>query len=134
MIAVGAYIRVLREGRGLSRAELASAIGTHESQLYRIEKGDQDSRGSLLFTIIKELRGDIQDVYRLMTAANASADEGRQLADRVQDQLRQAESEGERHQVLQRLIADMEANPQKLDQLIGYGARLLEEDRRREGH
>lgn len=52
MEAVGAYLRTLREARKLSRASVAAQIGTHESQLVRIEAGDQDTRGSLLLAFI----------------------------------------------------------------------------------
>jgi transcriptional regulator with XRE-family HTH domain len=131
MDALGTYFATLRGSK--SRAKLAAEAGISEMSILRIEVQNQEPKAEALVALVGALKARWEDVEYLLKHAK-SADEGRQLAEQVQEQLRQAESEDERHQVLQRLIADLEANPQKLDQLIGYGARLLEEDRRREGH
>ena len=134
MTAVGAYIRELREVRGLSRADLAARVKTHESQIYRIEKGEQDSRGSLLFAIIEALQGNVQDVYQLMRSGGAvDVDEARKLADSVREQIRAAPTVEDRRDAINRLVSELEADPRKLDQLIGYGQRLRDEDRRNGG-
>jgi len=44
MTAAGAYLRVLREARGLSRAEMADRIGATETNLWRIEEGGQEPK------------------------------------------------------------------------------------------
>jgi transcriptional regulator with XRE-family HTH domain len=45
---IGAYLRALREQRGLSRAAVAAALNTGERVIYRIEGGEGDTRSSLL--------------------------------------------------------------------------------------
>lgn len=78
-VAVGAYLRTLREAQHLSRAALAAQVDTHESQLVRIEAGDQDPRGSFLLRLVSKLRGTAEDVARLLEAS-ATEDQGRILA------------------------------------------------------
>jgi transcriptional regulator with XRE-family HTH domain len=80
MIAVGAYIRTLREARKMSRAELAAKTQTSGSQLVRIENGEQDTRSTLLAAIVNHLGGDFYDVGQLLLHEDATAEEGRQLA------------------------------------------------------
>lgn len=66
MEAAGAYIRTIREHLNMSRASLAHAVETHESQIVRIEKGQQDARGSLLLAIVHHIGGNTDVLYRLM--------------------------------------------------------------------
>ena len=78
LIAVGAYLRTIRERRGFSRTLLAACVGTNESQLYKIERGAIDTRSSLMFALIATLgiRADaLLEVYREreLTAAGAAA-------------------------------------------------------------
>ena len=80
MIAVGAYLRTLREARNLTREAVADAVNTSVSQLVRIENGEQDTRGSLLFRIVATVRGDVEQVNRLMLSETATPDEGREQA------------------------------------------------------
>lgn len=80
LIAAGAYIRTLREARHLSRAKLAALAGTHESQIERIEKGDQDTRASLLVAMVQAVRGNLTQIGRLLLTEAATADDGRQSA------------------------------------------------------
>ena len=80
LIAAGAYIRTLREARHLSRAKLAALAGTHESQIERIEKGDQDTRGSLLVAMVQAVGGNLSQIGRLLLNEAATADNGRQIA------------------------------------------------------
>ncbi|KAB8140807.1 helix-turn-helix transcriptional regulator [Chloroflexia bacterium SDU3-3] len=50
MVAAGIYIRTLSEAQKLSRAEVAHRSGTHESQIVRIEAGEQDSHDRIRHT------------------------------------------------------------------------------------
>lgn len=77
--AVGAYLRTLRETQQISRAALAAQVGTHESQLVRIEAGDQDTRGSFLLRLISRLKGTADDIAALIEK-NATEEEGKSLA------------------------------------------------------
>lgn len=76
MPAVGAYLRTLRDAQvpKLSRAKLAAKLDTHESQLVRIEKGAQDSAGSLIYTLVPLLGGTHEDVERLLDKTATPAD------------------------------------------------------------
>lgn len=46
--AMGAFVRRIREQRGLTQAEVAKALGTSQSALVRMEKGDQNMGIDLL--------------------------------------------------------------------------------------
>lgn len=82
LIAAGAYLRALRERQGTSRAKVAALTGTHESQIERIERGDQDSRASLLFAIVDAVGGKYEDIAQLFRDQSLSVEDGRQLAER----------------------------------------------------
>lgn len=83
MVAAGAYIRAMRERNKLTREQVAKLTGTSVSQLVRIEKGVQDTRASLLNSIVEAVRGDIQEVQRLLASKDATAEDGRATAERV---------------------------------------------------
>lgn len=82
MLAVGTYIRALRDAQQLSRAEIAHRVGTHESQIVRIEAGEQDTRGSQLIALVQAVGGDFGEVAELMLAESASVEDARTLAQR----------------------------------------------------
>ncbi len=79
--AVGAYLRKLRESRGLSVAEIAEKLGSEPSQIWRIEKWRSDTRSSLVFKFIALVRGSAEDVFLLMNNPNATEEDGERLAD-----------------------------------------------------
>lgn len=81
LIAAGAYLRLLRERRGLSAADVASAAGTNEAQVGRIEKGEIDTRGSLLLKMVQAVQGRAEDVLKLVTDASATIEDGRRKAE-----------------------------------------------------
>lgn len=80
MIAAGAYLRVLREAKGLSRAEMADRLGATETNLWRIEEDGQEPKAGLLLGFINEVRGSAIDFYRLLADTNAGDEVGRELA------------------------------------------------------
>lgn len=80
MIAAGAYIRSVREGRGMTRAELASLLETTETQLFRVESGQQDTRGSSLMRIVSAIGANIKHVYDLLMDESSTAEDGQRLA------------------------------------------------------
>jgi transcriptional regulator with XRE-family HTH domain len=47
--AVGAYLRKLREERGLNRAHVAAALNTSESQVYATETGKRNASAAFVF-------------------------------------------------------------------------------------
>jgi transcriptional regulator with XRE-family HTH domain len=79
--AVGTYLRTLREAQELSRAEIARALETNEVQVARIEKGEIDTRGSLLLQFLKVVRGDAEQLTSLMTDPLATESTGRTMAE-----------------------------------------------------
>jgi transcriptional regulator with XRE-family HTH domain len=79
-IAVGAYLRFLREARGMQVSEVAEAIGTNDAQVWRIEHWKSDTRSSLLFRFIKAVKGDANDVYLLINNPSATLEDGYKIA------------------------------------------------------
>lgn len=132
MKALGAYFEVLRGDRG--RAALAADVGISEMSIWRIEDGSQEPRAELLNALVRTLRARWSDVEKLLSDSDATAEDGRQLAISLRSRLEQADSADMRKQEINRLIDELERDPKKLDRLIGYGERLLEEDRERGAH
>lgn len=94
MIAIGTYIRTLREAKRMSRGDLGSRVNTSVSQLVRLENGEQDTRSVLLAAIVKEVEGDFRDVSELLLNEQATAEDGKSMArERIQ-----ANKEPSKHQ------------------------------------
>ena len=134
MIAAGAYIRTLREARQISRAQLATAAGTHASQIERIEKGEQDTRGSLLVAIVRAVQGSLDQIARLLLDETATAEDGKLLAHEWLSQEVQHEIDRFATSIPNDQIADviakieqLQAEPDAIFRLRGYLERLLEE-------
>lgn len=79
-VAVGAYLRTLREAKTLARTTFAYQLSTSESLIESIEKGQTDTRGSFLLLLLHTLGGSPEHVSRLMLDADATAEDGRRLA------------------------------------------------------
>jgi transcriptional regulator with XRE-family HTH domain len=79
-IAVGAYIRYLREAQGMQATEIAEKIGTDLTQIWRVEKWKSDTRSTLLFKLIYAVGGDASDVGMLINNPNATKSDGEALA------------------------------------------------------
>ena len=79
-IAVGAYLRYLREAQGLQAVDIAEKIGTDQTQVWRIEKWKSDTRSSLLFKYIRAVNGDANDVEILLNNMNATKTDGEMFA------------------------------------------------------
>lgn len=125
MEAAGMYLRTLREARHLSRATVAAQIGTHESQLVRIEAGDQDTRGSLLLAFVNAVQGRADDVQRLMLDKNATAADGRQAADAIltqkeRDWLAALANTDERRAALLRRVWELTNDAELRARIQGY--------------
>lgn len=80
IVTVGTYLKTLREGRGLSRFEIAKEVNTNEVQILRIENGDIDTRGSLLLAFLRIVEGSADQLTALMTTPGAIPEHGQQLA------------------------------------------------------
>jgi transcriptional regulator with XRE-family HTH domain len=78
--AVGAYIRYLRQHKGMSATRLAADLDTSEGQIRSIEKGRTDTRTSMMANILSLLGGDMTDVAYLILSDAATEETGRRLA------------------------------------------------------
>lgn len=133
MKALSQYFLTLRGTK--SRAELAYEAGISEMSILRIEVRGQKPKPDTLKKLVLALHARWEDIdYLLGLNGGDEVDEGRKLAERVRFQIHNAPTVEDRRMAIQRLIAELEADPRKLDQLIGYGQRLRDEDRRNGEH
>lgn len=134
MVATGAYLWALREAMGLSRDEVAYEANTNGVQVMRIEKGEIDTRGSLLLSIVKTVKGNAEHVAQLLLG-DFTAEDGRRLAEQwlSGSEIKQAETlaaeirnQGKVAEALE-IIRRLEAlDPAALDRLLSYGQGLLD--------
>lgn len=78
---VGAYLRRLREEKGLSVTDVAAQFGTGEGQIRRIELGRIDTRFSMMVSLCEFLEGDIGDIAQLMLSEYATPERAIRLAE-----------------------------------------------------
>lgn len=136
--AVAAYLRALVEGQpDLTLARVSRAAGVSANYLSRLgtdtKNKTKEPSARVLLKLVRAARGKVEHLEELLYSDTATPEEGKYLAERWRADMRQASSEDERRQILDRLIAELESDPRKLDQWIGYGARLRDEDQQREG-
>jgi transcriptional regulator with XRE-family HTH domain len=106
LAAVGAYLRRLRTHRQMTPTITAAYAGTDPSMLNRIEKGNIDTRGSLLLALNRAVGGNIYDIQRLMHDRYATAATGEQRANMWIDLLDTTSSPDELQQLSQ-LLANL---------------------------
>jgi transcriptional regulator with XRE-family HTH domain len=78
--AVGAYFRTLRKSHNLSIQQVAERIETSVSQVSRIETGEQEIRGSLLFAFARVVKANLDDIASLLLDRDATMEDGERLA------------------------------------------------------
>ena len=132
--AIGEYFRALVAAQpGMSLARAARAAGVESIYLSRLgvpgDNGTKEPSGRVLLGLLRAAHGKIEHLEEILYSDTATAEQGRALAERTLTEMRGAVTEDARRQVLDRLIAELESDPRKIDQLIGYGARLRDEDR-----
>lgn len=125
LTATGAYLKRLREEAKLSRLALSKQVSTSDTQIMRIEQG-QETRGSLLAMIIKTLNASPGDVIDLLSSEDYSSDDGTQRAElwiekRKPQSLAQKDIHPDILSVISRLT-DFE-----LGRLAAFGERMIEE-------
>jgi transcriptional regulator with XRE-family HTH domain len=133
-VAAGAYIRTLRETRQLTRAKLAALTGTNIAQIERIERGEQETRGSLLIAIVQAIQGNLEQIGQLLLSDTATADDGQQLARAwlTQEEQRQidqfaAQIPNSQIAAVNAYIEQLQADPGAIFRLRGYLERMIEE-------
>jgi transcriptional regulator with XRE-family HTH domain len=76
LVAVGAYLQTLRDLHRIPRAEVAQGANTSESQILRIERGDQETRSSVLFSFNRIVEGDFDQLSQLLLQEDATLEDG----------------------------------------------------------
>src|SRR5436189_6152481 len=74
-VAIGARIRLLREGRGLSRRQLAEASGVTSLQIQKYESGASRASASMLSRIAKTLGVPVREMLGEDSAPSGADDE-----------------------------------------------------------
>jgi transcriptional regulator with XRE-family HTH domain len=122
--SAGAYIRSLREARHIGRGSLALKLGIDHTQIERIEKGQTDTRGSLLLRILHTLEGSPEQLLQLMLNPDATPADGRRLAE---EWLTSGRGRHLAREDLERVANGLAADPARFQKWLGYGERLIEE-------
>lgn len=79
---IGAFIMELREERGLTQEELAEKIGTTQSAIARIEKGEQNMSTEMLAKISEALQRDVVQIGN--KSLNFKIEGGRKLSGSIE--------------------------------------------------
>lgn len=121
-VAAGAYLEGLRLASRKSRADVAKAIGTSESQVQRIEAGEIDTRGSLLFGFARFVKANMAHLAKLLLDDTATSAEAARMAE-----LAQTMTDEELEEAIQ-LFEELRHDPQALARWLGYGRGLRSRD------
>lgn len=65
-MSAGIYLKVIRDRRHLSRADLARSLGVSTQTIANIENGDKEPGSALLFAYIARVHASLHDVSVLM--------------------------------------------------------------------
>lgn len=121
MIAAGAYLRALRDKKGVSQGKLGELIGVAGNTIWRIEKGKQEPQGAQMVALLAALDGRLDDMQRLLSDATATADDGERLA-----QFATQIEDGDLDAAIS-LFHRLQGDPKALARWLGYGERLRDE-------
>jgi transcriptional regulator with XRE-family HTH domain len=123
--AVGAYLQRLREEARISRHALAKKVDTSDSQIIRIEQG-QETRFSLLVMIVRTIGANIDDVIDLTLSPDNTVEDGLQCAELWIERRRSKTSE---YPPLHPDVADLllRLTDYELGRWVLLGERIIEE-------
>ena len=128
--AAGAYIARLRTEAKLSRFALARMVNTSDSNMMRIEQGDQEPRGALLGLIVRKLNANADDLFDLFLNSDIDEQEGIERAESWIDKRTTSKSKSqEMYPDIQGLISKM--SDYDLGKWVSVGERMLEERTKR---
>ncbi|MEI8166310.1 MAG: hypothetical protein WCG26_08020 [Chloroflexales bacterium] len=96
-----------------------------------IEKGQTDTRGSLLLLMLHRLQGSPEQLIELMLNPAATPEDGRRLAQEWLTHGRAVYLARESLAELVSLADGLVEDPAQFQRLLGYATRLLEERKRR---
>jgi hypothetical protein len=80
MKAAGEYLHILREHYPLTLAAAGKRLNTSASLIFRIERGNGETRGTLLVGFIRLVNASPDEVINLLLDPNATAEEGERMA------------------------------------------------------
>lgn len=126
--AAGAYIVRLRRDAKLSRLAFAKLLGTSDSNMMRIEQGDQEARSILLAQIIRTLSANADDMMDLLLSEQADEKEGIERAEEWIRKRGRQDASSQLHPDVLRLVAEM--SEYELGRWVSSGERLIEERKR----
>lgn len=82
--ALGAYLIVIREARGITAKAVAEAIGSTPTHVWRIEQGVTKAvSAELLHRYIHVIRAGLADVHTIVLDAEMTIEDGIRLAQRL---------------------------------------------------
>lgn len=81
LTAVAVYLRVLRDGRGLTQAQAAVRAGIAPKTLERWEGGKNEPTISNLRSLVRVLRGSVDDAIYLLVRDEVTEADGREAAE-----------------------------------------------------
>lgn len=76
-------VRELRESQALTQADLARASGLAPSQIFKLERGTQESKLPTIETIARALGVTVSELLAVGATANPLPDRAARLAERV---------------------------------------------------
>lgn len=124
--AAGAYLQRLREEARISRHGLAKRAKTSDSQIIRIEQGEQETRFSLIALIIRELDANPSDVIELMLSENATIEEAILRANSwIEIKKPKSEDRKEVHPDVISVVSRL--TDYELGRWVAFGERLIED-------
>jgi transcriptional regulator with XRE-family HTH domain len=126
--ATGAYLTTLRKHARLSRLAFSKQINTSDSNLMRIEQGNQEAGGTLLATIIRKLDANPVDVIDLLLLEDATEQDGISKAENWIEARNGKQQGRSLHPDIVKLASQM--SDYELGRWVSIGERLIEESRR----
>lgn len=138
--AVGVYIQTLRKLEGFTQESLAEALGISKRTIERIERAEGAVTTDNFDLVVNTVRALPDHIHYLKYTATATIEDAVRLAEEWSKGINLlsqspnayaaqiAESlPPEKVEEFARLVVDLKEKPSLIDQIIGYGSRLLEE-------
>jgi transcriptional regulator with XRE-family HTH domain len=133
MYTVMLYLRDLREHSGLTQPDIADAVGVRSKQVYRWEAGQNVPGFPKLLVFAREVKASLDHVASLLLLDDddiVSQRVARELARDRWEELQagsHASTQDEQTRHLCEVIDRLRADPDRLNRVIGYADRLLDE-------
>ncbi len=133
--AAAAYLKIIREARGISQDEVARHLGTSTRVVGGWERSEADPASTSLAAFTRFIHASAEHVVTLLIDPDATQDDARRLAnewlEHSQQQVLQTlerASDNDQLRDLLVILRSFSSNPRKIGQIIGYAERLLDEE------